>query len=339
MEIYPTFENASDMRNIVRYVIILLGLITLFSCSYHRTGDKQPQKATVVSKDSVIAIPQTTTITKSDSMQSPSLYDPNKDVAGGTQNIEAIMKSIANGDAEKLTSLCSFPIERKYPMRDIKDSKDMLKKFNKIFDREFREKIKHAKISDWKSNGYRGYSWGEENASIWVYDSLTIIDYYSPQEQQLYDELVKQEMESLHESIRGNGWHPFCCYKDITDGSIIRIDIRERKVKKEENFHTDGFIYCAPQLQPFKLRGDEEFRLAAFPKKYDLKGRPKMLLNGYVDIGGSANMRGYYFQKGNLEIYLGDIYYKSEKGLLSITKDGIESKHDVEPCYWLDLVQ
>ena len=110
MEIYPTFENASDMRNIVRYVIILLGLITLFSCSYHRSGDKQPQKATVVSKDSVIAIPQTTTITKSDSMLSQSLYDPNKDVAGGTQNIEAIMKSIANGDAEKFTSLCSFPI-------------------------------------------------------------------------------------------------------------------------------------------------------------------------------------------------------------------------------------
>ena len=272
-------------------------------------------------------------------MQSPSLYDPNKDVAGGTQNIEAIMKSIANGDAEKLASLCSFPIERKYPMRNIKDSKDMLKKFDKIFDREFREKIKHAKISDWKSNGYRGYSWGEENASIWVYDSLTIIDYYSPQEQQLYDELVKQEMESLHESIRGNGWHPFCCYKDITDGSIIRIDIRERKVMKEENFHTDGFIYSAPQLQPFKLRGDEEFRLAVYPQKYNLRGKPKMLLSGSVDIGGSANMRGYYFKKGNLEIYLGDIYYESEKELLSITKDGNESKHDVEPCYWLDLVQ
>ena len=339
MEIYPTFENASDMRNIVRYVIILLGLITLFSCSYHRTGDKQPQKATVVSKDSVIAIPQTTTITKSDSMLSQSLYDPNKDVAGGTQNIGSIMKSIANGDAEKLTSLCSFPIERKYPMRNIKDSKDMLKKFDKIFDREFREKIKHAKISDWKSNGYRGYSWGEENASIWVYDSLTIIDYYSPQEQQLYDELVKQEMESLHESIRGNGWHPFCCYKDITDGSIIRIDIRERKVMKEENFHTDGFIYCATQLQPFKLRGDEEFRLAVYPQNFNLRGKPKMLLSGYVEIGGSANMRGYYFKKGNLEIYLGDIYYESEKELLSITKDGNESKHDVEPCYWLDLVQ
>lgn len=180
---------------------------------------------------------------------------------------------------------------------------------------------------------------GEENASIWVYDSLTIIDYYSPQEQQLYDELVKQEMESLHESIRGNGWHPFCCYKDITDGSIIRIDIRERKVMKEENFHTDGFIYSAPQLQPFKLRGDEEFRLAVYPQNYNLRGKPKMLLSGYVEIGGSANMRGYYFKKGNLEIYLGDIYYESEKELLSITKDGNESKHDVEPCYWLDLVQ
>lgn len=339
MEIYPTFENASDMRNIVRYVTILLGLTTLFSCNYLRTKDKLPQKRIEVSKDSATSISPTDAIANLDSMPQKTEIEEKQDVAGGTKHIGSIMKSIANGDAEKLVSLCSFPIERKYPMRNIKDSKDMLKKFDKIFDRKFREKIKHTKISDWKSHGYRGYSWGEENASIWVYDSLTKIDYYSPQEQQLYDELVKQEMESLHESLRGNGWHPFCCYKDITDRSIMRVDIRERKVKKEENFHTDGFLYCTPQLQPFKLRGDEEFRLAVFPRKYDLKGKPRFLLNGYVEIGGSANMRGYYFKKGNLEIYLGDIYYESEKELLSISKDGNESKHDVEPCYWLDLVQ
>lgn len=324
------------MRNIVRNVTILLVLTTLFSCNYHHTEDKQPRKEET---DSVTSIPQTDTIAKLDSITSKTELEEKPDVAGDTKHIMTIMRSIANGDAKKLASLTIFPIERKYPLRDIKDSRDLITRFNQIFDEGFREKMKSAKTTDWVNNGYRGYSWGNENASIWVYDSLTIIDYYSPQEQQLYEELVKQEMESLHESLRGSGWHPFCCYKDITDGSIIRIDIRERKVKKEENFHTDGFIYCAPQLQPFKLRGDEEFRLAVFPMKYDLKGRPKMLLNGYVDIGGSANMRGYYFQKGNLEIYLGDIYYKSEKGLLSITKDGIESKHDVEPCYWLDLVQ
>ena len=94
--------------------------------------------------------------------------------------------------------------------------------------------MKSAKPSDWHSYGWRGYCYGD-SSELWVYDSLTIVNYYSPQEKKLYGELVKKEMGSLHESLRGKGWLPFCCFKDLTDGSIVRVDIRERKELKGVN--------------------------------------------------------------------------------------------------------
>ena len=111
------------MRNIVRNVTILLVLTTLFSCNYHHTEDKQPRKEET---DSVTSIPQTDTIAKLDSITSKTELEEKPDVAGDTKHIMTIMRSIANGDAKELASLTIFPIERKYPLRDIKDSRDLM---------------------------------------------------------------------------------------------------------------------------------------------------------------------------------------------------------------------
>ena len=196
--------------------------------------------------------------------------------------------------------------------------------------------MKSPKASDWHSYGWRGYSFGEDNA-LWVYDSLTIINYYSPQEKALYEQLVKKEINSLHESLRGKGWCPYCCYKDKTDGSVIRVDIRERENPKQKNFHKDGVALVYPQLQAFKIRGDEELRLSIYPNGDNLKGKPKIILNGYVEIGGSANMMDYIFKKGEVEYMFGDSYYEDGKVLLIIKMGSKEAKHVISPCYWLDM--
>lgn len=166
-------------------------------------------------------------------------FDGDPSVSGSTEHIEKIMKSIADGDAKTLASLTIYPIERRYPLHNIINSSDMIRRFDQVFDQKFRDRMKSPKASDWHSYGWRGYSFGEDNA-LWVYDSLTIINYYSPQEKALYEQLVKKEINSLHESLRGNGWCPYCCYKDKTDGSVIRVDIRERETPKQNNFHKDG---------------------------------------------------------------------------------------------------
>ena len=270
--------------------------------------------------------------------KSESSYDGDPNVSGSTEHIGTVMKSIADGDAKTLASLTKYPIERRYPLRNITSFSDMVKRFNLVFDQKFRDRMKSSKASDWHSYGWRGYSMGDDNA-LWVYDSLYAINYYSEQEQALYDQLVKKEMGSLHKSLRGDGWFPFCCYKNKTDGSIVRVDIRARKTMKEKNIHKDGVALQYPQLQAFKVRGDEEFRLSIYPQGTTLKGKPQTVMNGYVDIGGSANMMDYVFKNGNIEFEFGDSFYEEGKQFLMIKKEGKETQHEIESCYWLDLIK
>ncbi len=314
-------------------ILIWLVVASMISCG----GQKS---ATNVEVTETVA--DTSTIATDDEGESEIIpesdFDGDPSVSGSTANIMAITKSIADGDARKLASLTLFPIERRYPLRDIKDREDMVRRFNSVFDAGFRKKMESAKPSDWQSYGWRGYCYGD-SSELWVYDSLTIINYYSPQEKKLYGELVKKEMGSLHESMRGKDWLPFCCFRDLTDGSIVRVDIRERKKLKEENFHKDGMALAYPQLQAFKVRGDEEFRLSIYPKGTPLNGKPQTSLNGYVDIGGSANIMDYVFKKENTEIELGDSFYEEGKQLMNIKKNGQESSHEIKKCYWLELIK
>ena len=309
--------------------IVLIGVIcsVFASCGSHKTPNNN------VDKDSIVVQEQ-----KDSNVQSETLFDGDPNVSGSTEHIGAIMKSIADGDTKTLAALAIYPIERRYPLHNIVSPSDMVKRFDLIFDQKFRDRMKSSKASDWHSYGWRGYSYGEDNA-LWVYDSLTIINYYSAQEKALYDQLVKKEMASLHESLRGNGWYPFCCYKNLTDGSIVRVDIRARETKEEKNFHKDGVALAYPQLQAFKVRGDEEFRLSIYPKGTALKGKPQTVMNGYVEIGGSANMMDYVFKKGDFKFEFGDSFYEDGKQILMIKKDGNETQHEIESCYWLDLIK
>ena len=308
--------------------IVLIGVIcsVFASCGSHKTPNNN------VDKDSIVVQEQ-----KDSNVQSETLFDGDPNVSGSTEHIGAIMKSIADGDTKTLAALAIYPIERRYPLHNIVSPSDMVKRFDLIFDQKFRDRMKSSKASDWHSYGWRGYSYGEDNA-LWVYDSLTIINYYSAQEKALYDQLVKKEMASLHESLRGNGWYPFCCYKNLTDGSIVRVDIRARETKEEKNFHKDGVALAYPQLQAFKVRGDEEFRLSIYPKGTALKGKPQTVMSGYVDIGGSANMMDFVFKNGNIEIEFGDSFYEEGKQFLMIKMDEKETQHEIESCYWLDLL-
>ena len=295
------------------------------SCGNHKTPNDNLEKDSLVVQEQIDSL-----------AQSEALFDGDPNVSGSTEHIGAIMKSIADGDAKTLASLAIYPIERRYPLQNIISSSDMIKRFDQIFDQKFRDRMKSSKASNWHSYGWRGYSYGEDDA-LWIYDSLTIINYYSAQEKALYDQLVKKEMASLHESLRGNGWYPFCCYRNKTDSSVMRVDIRARETMEEKNFHKDGVALAYPQLQAFKIRGDEEFRLSIYPKGLGLNEKPQMTMKGYVEIGGSANMMDYVFKSENCEIVFGDSFYEDGKQLLMIKKKDKETLHEIESCYWLDL--
>ena len=292
--------------------IVLTGIICIViaSCGNHKARSEK------VTSDSLIVQENNESLENTESQ-----FDGDPKVSGSTEHIESIMKSIAYGDVKTLASLTIYPIERRYPLHNIVDSSDMIKRFSQIFDQKFRDKMKSSKASDWHSYGWRGYSYGEDN-SLWVYDSLTVINYYSPQEKALYDQLVKNEMASLHESLRDNNWRPFCCYMDMKDGSIVRVDIRTSKAVKDEIFY---------------VKKDDKFRMSIYPQGSNLMGKPLLVLNGDVNIEGSANIMDYCFKNGESKIEFGDSSFENGKELLRITKNGKETIHEIKPCYWLDL--
>ena len=186
-------------------ILIWLVVVSSISCGGHKSATNVEVTDTIAHTSNVV----TDDGGEADEIQE-SDFDGDPTVSGSSANIMTITKSIVDGDAKKLASLTLFPIERRYPLRDIKDRADMVRRFNLVFDAGFRKKMQSAKPSDWHSYGWRGYCYGD-SSELWVYDSLTIINYYSPQEKKLYEQLVKKEMNSLHASLKGNGWYPYFC--------------------------------------------------------------------------------------------------------------------------------
>ena len=108
----------------------------------------------------------------------------------------------------------------------------------------------------------------------------------------------------------------------MTDGSIVRVDIRASKAVKDEIFY---------------VRRDDKFRMSIYPKGSNLMDKPILVLNGDVNIEGSANIMDYCFKNGESKIEFGDSSFENGKELLRITKNGKETIHEIKPCYWLDL--
>ena len=50
-------------------------------------------------------------------------------------------------------------------------------------------------------------------------------------------------------------------------------------------------------------------------------------------------MMDYVFKNGNIEIEFGDSFYEEGKQFLMIKMEGKETQHEIESCYWLDLIR
>ena len=249
-----------------------------------------------------------------------------------TEKLRRVMLCIGNGDAKALASMMRFPVPRKYPLHDIKNAKELTKRFNEIFDKRFRREMKRQKLSEWKNHGWRGYCY---DYSLWFYEELYLIDYYSSQERRRYDELVEEEMNSLHGNLRGKGWRPYCCFK-TEKSEVIRVDYAQRKVFSKKNQHVETLSLASPQLQPIKLTGNEIFRMEIYSKDRDLHGMPSTIMYGNVEIGGSMCEREHIFkdERGH-RVTFGDPFY--EDNLMLFAKSSGNRK--LTPCYWLDLVR
>lgn len=110
---------------------------------------------------------------------------------------------IKNQKKEKLADKVRFPLTRKYPLPEIKNKQEFLKRYNEVFDEQLVNLIANSKPSvDWSAAGWRGIML--HSGDLWVYydGRLLGVNYVSKVEEKRRLQLIKVERNSLHPSIR-----------------------------------------------------------------------------------------------------------------------------------------
>lgn len=236
------------------------------------------------------------------------------------KNLLGIMLAILNNDKSDVASRVNYPLNRVYPLRNIKDSAQMVRYFDVIFDDSIKNVLRNMTVKSWDFHNYKGTTFAN-GEYIWTEGSrITGINYYSEREQSMLDGLRKQEIASLDKSLQGD-WFPVMCLRDIDDGTIFRVD-------SHNSDYSDNY-------------GDE-IRMAIYDEGKDLHGKPSRVLMGVYHIEGS-DPSFYLYCSNHLDmIWLSvDLNYYGDRRAyrMKYYEQGSETERTVDDCYWLDLLK
>ncbi|WP_426483443.1 hypothetical protein [Flavobacterium sp. 2] len=132
------------------------------------------------------------------------------------------IENIKDNKKEALADLVVYPLNREYPIPDIIDKTDFIKRYDEVFDANFKDQIiKSNPEKNWYDMGLRGIMLNK--GSIWldVDGRLTAVNYLSKFEIDLKKKLIAEQKNDLDASI--NYFQTPICILE-TDKFIIRID-------------------------------------------------------------------------------------------------------------------
>ena len=212
--------------------------------------------------------------------------------------ISSFIECIQSQNKEKLSRMISFPLNREYPIPQIKNKQDFFNRYTEIFDAGLIKMIVTSKPSkDWSARGKSGLMLLDGQVWLNLEGKLLAVNYQSNYEKSETEELLKAEKSLLHESIK-DFRRPVC----QLESSSYRIRIDEL--------------------------GKGKFRYAAWPVHSKMSDKPEILIKkGKLVIDGSGGNRSYVFKKGNMVYNCAIIVVgekKSPPALLTVYKDDKE---------------
>lgn len=113
------------------------------------------------------------------------------------------IEAVKNNDSERVLSGVTYPFNRLYPLPDVKDKPDFLRRYQEIIDDSLRSVIvRSAPTDDWSDMGWRGLML--HNGLVWLDDtgSLMSINNLSDAERTQRNRLIIHEKNALHPSVR-----------------------------------------------------------------------------------------------------------------------------------------
>ena len=159
-----------------------------------------------------------------------------------------------------------YPLYRYYPLTEIADKNDFLKRFDEVFDTSLRKAIARSRIaSDWGPVGWHGIMF--LNGDVWITEDgkLKAVNYQSPVEKKKRTQLIAADRAAIYETLRN--------YKEPT---------------------------CMLETTKYRIRIDEmpngKYRYASWPIANKVSDKPSLVIqNGTVEFPGTGGNHTFRF--------------------------------------------
>lgn len=224
------------------------------------------------------------------------------------EEIERLMRSVADGNAAEFASMCDYSIVRVYPLRNIEDSLSMTDYFPILVDESLKEIMRETDADEWVREGWRGWTMRDRDI-LWYDEGVQAMPYMSAAEKALRKILAREEIATLSPRYRGD-WTPVAALMEANGARIYRID----------------------------ANGDS-CRLMGFDNINLVGEEPRLYLPGHRHTEGSAATEVYTFgdSTGASAEYMPDSEPPLRLWLKNKNMD--EDTIAVLPFYWRDKVK
>ncbi len=213
-------------------------------------------------------------------------------------NIRTFIQYVKTSNKEQICDLVTYPLVRESPIPAIRNKKELLTRFDEVFDTKLMAIIAQSDIAtDWSEVGWRGIML--LSGDVWLSSDgkITAINYQSELEKAKKEKLILAQKNNLHPSL----------------SSFIKP-------------------ICTLQTNTYRIRIDEisnkKYRYASWKRSQTQAEKPALILqNGEVNFDGSGGNHSYIFKSGEYS-YICEIINlgakKSPSYELIVTKNGAE---------------
>ena len=160
-----------------------------------------------------------------------------------TGQIQRIINAFKSKDKAQIAALIAYPLHRSLPIKDIKNTKECIQRFDEVFDAAILNRVGNSKITSWSKVGWRGIMF--EDGKLWMNDvgQIIAVNYEPEKEKKHLTESINADRNNLPPSLRTFLRPP---YTIQTKTYRIRID------EKSENH----FRYAAWRINNSKIEPD-----------------------------------------------------------------------------------